>query len=359
MPSKNTKSDWFDNQNIYVGLDVHKKQWTVSIYTEEFEHKTFVQPPSAEPLFNYLKRNFPGAHYHSAYEAGFCGYTPHRELCTLGIENMVINAADIPSSGKEKYTKSDGIDSRKIARELRAGNLKPIHIFEPNQEEIRTLSRVRFMMVKDHRKCKNRIKSLLMYYSLHIPEEYDNNNWSHAFLDWIKNIHMNTDAGKVALDALLLDYQTKHLQILDISKKLRRLIKQYNNHQYMLLRSISGIGPLTAIALIVEIGDINRFKHLKHLSSFVGLVPYMKQSDENEFSSGIHFRCNSYLRPLIVESAWMAVRTDPALLSYYQHHIVNSKPSKVIIKVARKLLNRVRFVMKNNMKYEVNKHEIN
>jgi transposase len=359
MQSKNTNSNWFDNQNIYVGLDVHKKQWTVSIYAEEFEHKTFTQPPNAEPLYNYLRRNFPGANYFSAYEAGFCGYTPHRELCSLGINNIVINAADIPSSGKEKYTKTDGIDSRKIARELRAGHLKPIHVFEPNQEEIRTLSRVRFMLVKDHRKCKNRIKSLLMYYSLHIPLEFDNNNWSKAFQDWIKNIKMNTEAGKVALDSLLDDYQNKHQQILDVTRKLRKLIKQYDNHKYMLLRSIPGIGPLTAIALIAEIGDINRFKHLKHLSSYVGFIPFMRQSDENEFASGIHFRCNSFLRPLLVESAWMAVRSDPALLSYYQHHIVNSKPSKVIIKVARKLLNRIRFVLKNNIKYQVNKYEIN
>ena len=47
MQSKIKQSNWFDNQNIYVGLDVHKKQWTVSIYTEEFEHKTFIQPPKA------------------------------------------------------------------------------------------------------------------------------------------------------------------------------------------------------------------------------------------------------------------------------------------------------------------------
>jgi transposase len=355
MQSKNTNSVWFDNQNIFVGLDVHKNQWTVSIFSEEFEHKTFIQPPNAESLYKYLIRNFPGASYYSAYEAGFCGYTPHRELCKLGISNIVINAADIPSSNKEKYTKTDKIDSRKIARELRAGNLKPIHVFQPNEEEIRTLSRVRFMLVKDHRKCKNRIKSLLMYYSLHIPPEFDNNNWSKAFLNWIKNVPLNTEAGNIAINALVDDYLIKHQQILDVTRKLKLLIKQYNNSDYMLLRSIPGIGPLTAIALIVEIGDINRFKHLKQLSSFVGLVPFIKQSDENEYASGIHFRCNPYLRPLIIESAWTAVRADPVLLHYYQHHIVNSKPSKIIIKVARKLLNRIRFVLKNKVKYELNK----
>lgn len=357
MQSKNTKSDWFDNKNIYVGLDVHKKQWTVSIYSEEFEHKTFAQPPFAEPLYKYLKHNFPGASYYSAYEAGFCGYTPHRNLCKLGIKNIVVNAADIPSSNKEKYAKTDKRDSRKIARELRAGNLRAIHVFEPNQEEIRTLSRIRFMLVKDHRKCKNRIKSLLMYYSFHIPAEFDNNNWSKAFLEWLKNVPMSSDAGRTGLGALVEDYKIKHQQLLDLTRKLKQLIKRYDNHQYMLLRSIPGIGPLTAIALIVEIGNISRFKNLKQLASFVGLVPFMRQSDESEYAAGIHFRCNTYLRPLIVEAAWIAVRSDPALLKYYQQHIVNSKPQKVIIKVARKLLNRVRFVLKNDTKYEINTGE--
>jgi len=354
MQSKIKQSNWFDNQNIYVGLDVHKKQWTVSIYTEEFEHKTFTQPPMAEALYSYLNRNFPGAHFHSAYEAGFCGYTPHRKLCALGIENIVINSADIPSSFKEKYVKTDHIDSRKIARELRSGSLRGIHVFDPIHEELRTLSRIRFKLVRDQRKCKNRIKSFLMYYSLEIPQEFDNNNWSHAFLDWMKEINMNSEAGKIGLNTLLDDYLTKHIQLLDVTKKIKRLIKQGDNTLYMLLRSIPGIGPLTAIALLVEIGDINRFKHLRHLSSFVGLVPYTKQSDENEYTSGIHFRCNPYLRPLLVEAAWMAVRADPVLLKYYQQHIINSKPSKVIIKVAHKLLNRIRYVMKNKQRYTIN-----
>jgi len=354
MQSKINQTNLFDNQNIYVGLDVHKKQWTVSIFSEEFEHKTFTQPPTADALHSYLIKNFPGANYYSAYEAGFCGYTPHRKLCALGIHNMVINAADIPRSAKEKYVRTDRIDSRKIARELRGGNLKAIHVFDPEHEERRTLSRVRFMLVKDQRKCKNRIKSFLFYYSINIPPEFDNNNWSHAFLNWLRNLNLNTKAGMASLNTLIDDYQAKHLQILAVSKQIKQSIKQVDDNLYMLLRTIPGIGPLTAIALMVEIGDINRFKHLRHLSSYVGLLPYVKQSDENEYVSGIHFRCNPYLRPLLVEAAWVAVRSDPVLLKYYQKHIVNSKPHKVIIKVARKLLNRVRYVMKNRKKYVVN-----
>ena len=60
----------FKGQQIFVGMDVHKKSWSISIFTEGFEHKTFTQPPEVGTLVNYLKRNFPGASYKSVYEAG-------------------------------------------------------------------------------------------------------------------------------------------------------------------------------------------------------------------------------------------------------------------------------------------------
>ena len=67
----------FEGQSVFVGLDVHLKSWTVSIFTEKLHHKTFSQPPKAEILSDYLKFNFPNASYFSTYEAGFCGFWAH------------------------------------------------------------------------------------------------------------------------------------------------------------------------------------------------------------------------------------------------------------------------------------------
>jgi transposase len=60
----------FTGQPIYIGMDVHKKSWTVSIFLEHLEHKTFTQPPIVAPLVSYLHRHFPGACYRAVYEAG-------------------------------------------------------------------------------------------------------------------------------------------------------------------------------------------------------------------------------------------------------------------------------------------------
>ena len=64
----------FLGESIYVGIDVHKKQWNVSIMTAFKEHKTFVQPPEPGTLSRYLKEHFPNGSYYSVYEAGFCGF---------------------------------------------------------------------------------------------------------------------------------------------------------------------------------------------------------------------------------------------------------------------------------------------
>ena len=81
-------------------------------------------PPSAARLYEHLCRNYPEGSYHSAYEAGFCGFTPHYELTALGIDNIVFNPADINDSQKERVRKCDIVDCSKICRNLEQGNLK-------------------------------------------------------------------------------------------------------------------------------------------------------------------------------------------------------------------------------------------
>ena len=75
----------FKGQNIYVGIDAHLKNWTITAMTENSLQKTISQDASAGVLYGYLERTFPEGNYYSAYEAGFCGYSVHRELEKQGI----------------------------------------------------------------------------------------------------------------------------------------------------------------------------------------------------------------------------------------------------------------------------------
>lgn len=106
-------------ENIYVGIDMHKQSWNISIMSDCLELKSFSQLPDPEVLVSYLHKHFPGARYQSAYEPGFSEFWAHRKLVALSIENIVVNPGDVPTTDKEKKQKRDGPDCRKIARSLR------------------------------------------------------------------------------------------------------------------------------------------------------------------------------------------------------------------------------------------------
>ena len=150
----------FKGQNIYVGIDVHLKSWKVTIIVNDMEHKTFSQDSDAKILSNYLRKNFPEAEYFSAYEAGFCGFSVHRELEGYGIRNIVVNPADIPTTDKEKRQKEDKRDSRKIAKSLKNGELTAIYVPTKEMEELRALVRYRKALVKEITRHKTRIKPI-------------------------------------------------------------------------------------------------------------------------------------------------------------------------------------------------------
>jgi len=125
MPNVNLQNSVdFNGQKFYVGLDAHKKSWAVTIRSMGIEVGRFTQPPSAATLVAHLRKNYPGGQYFSAYEAGFCGTGIHELLCSLGITNILIHAADIPATDKQKKNKTDLHDSRFIAERLEKGGFE-------------------------------------------------------------------------------------------------------------------------------------------------------------------------------------------------------------------------------------------
>jgi transposase len=118
-----------------------------------------------------------------------------------------------------------------------------------------------------------------------------------------------------------------------------------------LLKTVPGVGPLTAFALYSELADINRFKNFDNLASYVGLVPSTHSSDTMVITGGISQRHSKHLRSTLIESAWVATRNDEALLSAFNQLIKHMPKSDAIIRIAKKLLNRIRFVWKNKTPY--------
>lgn len=156
----------FSGQNIYVGMDVHHKSWKVHIYSDEFELKSMSQEPGVDQLNNYLQTHYPGANYLLAYEAGFCGFWIQRLFTAKGINCKVIHAADVPTSGKEQLRKTDKVDSKKIAKGLKNGDLNFVYVPDIELELDRQLLRSRDNLTKDSTRIKNRVKATLKLHGI-------------------------------------------------------------------------------------------------------------------------------------------------------------------------------------------------
>jgi transposase len=344
----------FEGQNIYVGIDVHKKSWSVTIMSNHLEHKTFSQPPEVDILHKYLLKNFPGASYYSAYESGFCGYWIHRELLSRQIENIIINAADIPTTGKEKVNKTDKRDSRKIARSLRQSELTGIHVPTRETQEDRSLLRCRYAIRKNLSREKVRIKSLLNFYGIKHPAVFEKKttHWSKRYLEWLKTIPMEYDSGKDSLCLLIKSVEELRLLMLEVNRKIRQLSRQGSYREnFDLIVTVPGVGLITGMTFLTEIEEINRFSNSDHLAAYVGLIPSCRSSGEKEKNGEITYRSNKLMREMLIESAWTAAAADPALHLAFSNLCKRMEPNKAIIRIARKLLNRICFVLKNKEKY--------
>ena len=345
----------FKGQNVFIGIDVHLKSWTVSIYTEKLFHKKFTQPPSAEVLRNYLDRNFPYATYYSVYEAGFSGFWAHYELMNMGINNIVVNAADVPTSQKEKLHKDDKVDCMKLGRSLRNRELKAIHIPELSTLNERSLVRIRASIVKDMSRLKVQTKSFLYFYGLNYPPQFENRNthWSNRFIKWLKeDVKLSYPSGQEAYNLLIRKGEEQRTLLLDATRKVRDLSRTVKYaHNMKILRLIPGIGPITAITFLTEIVDVKRFKDTDHIASFVGLIPGRHSSGEKDKNTDMTFRGNDLIKRTLIESAWIAARYDPALNMAYHKYVQKMEPNKAIIRITRKLLNRIYFTLKYQREY--------
>ena len=344
----------FTGHTLFIGLDIGKKSWKVSIFTEVLEHKVFTQPPSVVVLVNYLQRNFPGARYECVYEAGYCGFWIHDELEQRGINCIVVNPADVPTTHKETTYKTDRVDARKLARSLRNRELHSIYVpLRPSLED-RTLVRLRERTVSKLTRCKNQIKGLLQFYGIPLPDDIADHHWSNKFLQWLQTCSLERASGNQSLHCLLDELDHLRQTVAALTKHIRSLALQ---EPYRLpvayLVSIPGISTLTAMTLLTELVTIDRFPRLDHLASFVGLVPGEHSSGDTELTTGITTRRNATLRMLLIESAWIAARKDPALTLAFTQLSHRMPKNQAIIRIARKLLNRIRFVLKHQQPYVI------
>lgn len=343
----------FSDNTIYVGLDVHKKTWSVSVYLNQQFIQTFSQPASSKALQAYLHKNFPNANYFACYESGFCGFSVQRELKALNIHCDVVNAADIPQTQKSIHNKTDKSDSKRIAEAYSNGMLNPIYVPTRAKEADRSLVRYRKKMQQLLAARRKAIKSTLFCVGIEIPENLDKAHISKAYIAWLKGLEIDEISLKHTLNYMIEDVENIRKRLLTLNREIKTLsqTEQYKA-LYELITSVPGIGIISAMTIITEIFDINRFDSFKKINSFVGLCPSQYSSGEKDYKGNITTRHNKAIRQLLIEAAWIAKRKDPSLAAKYQTLIKRQTGKRAIVVIAKKLLARIYAVWKDGVIYQ-------
>jgi transposase len=345
----------FTGTTIYCGLDVHKLSWRVNLRDVDLELKDFTQPADANVLYKHLIKNYPGAKYKVGYEAGFCGFGIQRQFTALGIDCILLNAADIPKGDKDRRQKNDKRDARSISQELsNKKEVKSLYIPTLAWEHARTLVRNRQQQICDSTRCKCRIWHLLYFSSLPIPEKAETGQyWSRKFIKKLEEMDCGGSAAlKSALQIKLQDYLNKRDLLLESTRAIRSVYRQADYWPLMqLILSIPGIGEINAAIILFELQDIFRFKTFDKLCSYIGLVPDTDDSGTTKRNKGLTHRRNTYLRDALMESSWVLIKKDPAMLMKYKEYCKRMHKNKAIIKIARHLVARINYVLRNQTPY--------
>lgn len=346
----------FTGSTIYCGIDVHKKNWRVNIQSSEFELEDFSQNPDPASLYKHLVRKYPGASYKMCYEAGFSGFTAARWLnSNEGTECLILNAADVSTTDKEKRQKNDKADARKLCWQIQSKQVKSVYIPEPHWEHARSLTRVRERIVSNQTRCKNRIWQLLHFHGLTLGDDMGSEQyWSRKMVSRLQELDCGSIALKASLDLYIKDFLQTRSLLLEATRMVRKIcMDQMYASDIVLLRTIPGIGQIIAAIILFELQDVSRFKGADQLKSYVGLVPDTSDSGERKTSKGITKRRNNHLRTALVEASWTVIRKDPAMLMLYKDYCKRMDKNKAIVRIAKHLLARIYFVLKNKQPYVI------
>lgn len=345
----------FSGQKIFVGIDVHKRKWSVATITESGFERVHTQNASAQELIDFLHRHYPDGDYVVVYEAGFTGFSTYYSLAEAGIECLVIHPADVPTTQYESVMKTDKVDCLKLAKSLRAGLLNGIYIRPKDSIDERGVVRIRRAIIKDLSRYKIRVKHLLMSNGVILPEQFDKRRgscWSGAFIAWLKSDIKLLSSTRRSLDLLIAQVERMRLAQLQATRELRILSRtEAYRENYDLICSVPGIGGIVAMTLLTEVHDISRFSNERQFASYLGLVPTSHSSGDKTIHGEMTFRGNKDLGPMMIEAAWIAIRNDIGLASSFSQYCRKMKSQQAIVRVARKLSNIIIAVLKNKRKY--------
>jgi transposase len=344
---------------VFCGLDVSKKSIAVTFVKPDGQIKSLKLPYDSGALASYTGKHFAGKRVAFVYEAGPTGYGLHDDLNRAGYYCMICAPAMVLKAPGDRV-KTDRRDSRNLAEQLKANQLKAIHVPIGSYRYLRHLAKLRKKCAGRKTAAKLQIKSLLLHEQIAFPvNDRGRSSWSNATVERLRVLEC---AGPIRFK---LDRYLEHLrfwdkEVLQVQRQLRKFCKEDPELRKCvhLLMSISGIGVVVAIYLLSRIGDWRDLKNSRQLGAFFGLTP-SEDSTGGRVNRGPITRMGDRLaRALLIEASWAAIKKDRQLAECYRRIFYSNNGSKdasrkAIVAVARRLTARIYAVLTQQRPYRV------
>jgi len=339
-------------KSILAGCDLHDRSLLVlaACGSDAPQKRTFLNTPVVRAdMLKWLHNIAAGARIVFAYEASGLGFGLHDELVAAGVCSHVLAPSKLQRSPQQRRNKTDEKDAQQILAVLRghflAGNPLPaIWIPDKATRDDRELLRAR-MDAQD--KCsgvKTQIRTLLKRNGVMHPERLKT-CWTKAYCDWLQALSECDEplapGARCTLGSLLRQMQLLESEVELLDQQIQTLAKtRCYGKPATALMALAGVGCLTAMVFLTEMGDLKRFRNRRQIAAFLGLAPSAYESGESNDRKGrITRQGPSRVRHVLCQAAWNCVRGDPHEKKIYDR-IVSKNPKqkkKALVATMRRL----------------------
>lgn len=210
--------------------------------------------------------------------------------------------------------KNDRVDARRLATLLYLNQAPAVHVPPLDVRSWRGLIEFRNQLVQRQTRAKNQMRALLRTYGELGPHRKA--LWTRKGLAWLAAVELPTPLALLQRSSLLDELAHCRCQILEVERALNQIGATHPGVQ--LLRTIPGVGPRTAEAMIAYIDDAKRFSRGKQVSSYFGLVPCQDQSGGVNRLGHITRNGPSTVRRLLTEATWQGVQRSPEIRARFE-----------------------------------------
>jgi transposase len=341
--------------DLFVGLDVDKSSIAVTVREVLGGTRSLKMPYDPEKLLKFIDNQYPEKKSVFAYEAGPTGYGLHDAIEEAGGVCIVVSPAGIPEAPASRV-KTNRLDSQKIASLLFGGQLKGIHVPSREYRELRSLVHLRYTYMADIRAYKCRIKAEMLKEGIPFPKAPAGSQWSNKVIDELKSLDCSA-VTSYKIESMLshLDGLKKAMALAEAAIRSHIAGSEELARCMSFLMSLPGIGFRIASYALARIGDYRHLGRSEQMSAFFGLVPRESSTGERTNRGSITRLGDARLRTMLVQGAWMAIRTDPGLREFFLRvctsHNARIAKRVAIVAVARKLAMMMSSVLKGQRTY--------